>query len=84
MGLYGKRSRLGSKDEPDRAISDFDHAIQLDPKLAIAYGIVESRSVQGRELKPRQTLTVLALDPDLKNELQTLIQTARAYLGSRR
>ena len=73
-------------DEPDRAISDFDRAIQLDPKLAIAYG---DRGIallyRGREAEAKTDFDrCLALDPDLKNELQTLIQTAREYLASRR
>jgi len=74
------------KDEPDRAISDFDRAIQLDPKLAIAYG---DRGIahlyKGREVAAQSDFdSCLALDPALKNELQTLIQIARAYLASRR
>ena len=65
-----------AKGERNRSITEFTRAIELDPKLAIAYldrGLV--RLGLGQEAEARKDFAeALRLDPKLKMELKRSIQ----------
>jgi tetratricopeptide (TPR) repeat protein len=67
------------KGDPERAIIDFDRALELDPKLAVAYtnrGL--AWLLQGKDDKAQKDFEqCLLIKPDLKAELEKRIELAK-------
>jgi Flp pilus assembly protein TadD len=77
---------LSDKDELERAVREFNRAIELDPRYALAYGnrgLVLLRLGKDSEAE-RDFERAVALKPELKAELELNIERVRKWRQANR
>jgi len=81
MAYYGRGIIWSDLEDTERAIPEFNRAIELDPQLAVGYanrGLALLR--QGKDSQAEQeTSRALALDPSLKTELEQWIALVKRW-----